>query len=724
MEPLKAEPVHPKWRNVHLRLIYREAEEFDVNKILRRYIALSSLHNLLLGQGPLVPSWLPVDGDTGDPEFWIEALTEVSDRSNEHLCSGAASSFHDSLEVRSRALCTSHALDHLRKKLSPDSCSKGNPVVNSNGKRPRSDTNGPPSRNPPSTGTASKLLDERNLPLEKWLNICDGTKTSWKDTHFEWNRMIRKYTAASTKSWDSLETNWPVQGLALSLGYFANIFKNLLGKCRSLISRLTKGRTESNNPPRPSYIGIVRRLGNSWPAAKNTEFESCILEVIGGFFREGAANELVGFMIELEQMIDGPTITVRNSEVRRQQARQLEEEQKENDIKQREELCRQAEENLGRESLALDDERDSIDMISAGLRKAQAICDERERILAVNEASFADRGGELEAREVSCAERVERAEESELRLQKKLEAYKEGQRLLLEGQRRVKKGDDNLARTKVAMERRDTSNTGREKGLNEKEQRLNSQEKKIVIHRTFITQKENAVGDRERLCITKEAELAMREEALGEGQATVASEIQDLETQRAALRQEQSLYLKANGVLKEREETLSKNQAEVLTERQGVEAQKLAFQRNVALHREKVNLLKTKSEELAKEMALLRHEQKDMAAARVASDHARSALRAEQATVSRKVEEVTTARKALEDEKTALRKGQTALSDEKKEAAVAKQALEDEKSALTAKQALFEGEKIAWRGKVGKTVQQMKQMQENMQDMQESLPPW
>ena len=217
MEPFKVESFDPRWRNVHLQSIYNEAEEFDVGQLLRKCITLSSLHKLLLGQEPFVPSWLAVDGDTKDPAFWIEVLTEASARPTEHICAGVAS-FHDLLEGQSQALCAWHALAHLRKNQNPDSHSEVNPTLDTNGKRPRCDTNGPPLGNPRSAGTSPKFPDKPKLTLKKWREICersDEEETSWKDIHAKWNQMMTMSKAAKPKSWDNLQRNWPSQGLAL-----------------------------------------------------------------------------------------------------------------------------------------------------------------------------------------------------------------------------------------------------------------------------------------------------------------------------------------------------------------------------------------------------------------------------------------------------------------------------------------------------------------------------
>ncbi|OAF60286.1 hypothetical protein VC83_03192 [Pseudogymnoascus destructans] len=580
MEPSKVESYDPKWRNVHLRSIYKEAEEYDVGPLLRKCITLSSLHNLLLGQDPFVPSWISVDGDTKNPEFWIETLTEVSARSREYICASSAS-FHDLLEGRSQELCTSHALAHLRKNMNLYSHSNGTP--NANGKRPRSDTNGPPLGSPQPTGSSPKILQKPKLTLKKWLEICNGSRTSWKDIHAEWNQMILRSKSAKIKSWDNLERNWEPQGLTLSLGYFTDITIKLARKCSSLISELSRGRIGSNNAPPPSYIPLVRGLDNLWPAAKNTEFERCIQEVVHGNFRPQATAQLLGYILELARIIKGSTITVprksqqaelKNAEaLSRRQARQFKEEQLEKDIKKREELCRQAEEDFGRDTLALDDERASVDMVSAKLREAQAMCDERESTLAANEAFCADREDALAAKEASCAkresalmvkevswtarngtlavkeasyevrqgtlaaneasyakrlrvlatkettftERWDRTAKAELELRKKLETYEANQKLLLEGQSRTKNGDDSHARDKAAMAKRETANMRREKNLAEREQRLDAQEKNIMSHRAWISMKGNAATDREKECATKEAEFKEREERYARG---------------------------------------------------------------------------------------------------------------------------------------------------------------------------------------------------------------
>ncbi|OBT47320.1 hypothetical protein VE00_02101 [Pseudogymnoascus sp. WSF 3629] len=676
MEPVKVESYDPRFRNVHLRSIYNEAKEYDVGRVLRLRMTLLSLHDLLLGQDPFVPTWLDVDGDTTDPEFWIETLTEASARSNAYIRANSGS-FHDLLEGQAEALCTSHALTQLHKKMNSDSHCDGTPTPNVNGKRPRSDTNGPPLGSPRPPGSSPEIPQKPKLPLQKWLGICDGTRTSWKDIHTKWNQMISLSKAAQRKSWDSLEKEWEPQGLTLSLGYFADINNKLLIKCRLLISELLKGRTESNDAP-PSYIRLVRGLCNLWPAAKNTKFEHCIEEVVYGNFRLEAADELLGYILELARLMKGSTITVHRKSQKdelkkaealcRQQARQLEREQREKDMKQREELCRQAEEKFGRDRLALDDERASLDMISAKLREAQAMCDEKECALTAKEASCADREQTLAAKEVSCAERdgaltvkeascaeregtlkvkeascaereaavtvneasyaerervlvtretlcTERlacTEKAELELRKKWKAYGANQKLLLEGQRRANNGDDSHARDKAAMTKRETANMRREKNLAERKQRLDSQEKNLMSHRAWISKKGDAATDREKVCATKEAEYKAKEEALCERQATVASERQELETQASALRQDQALYQKAEEALKAREEALCKGQATAASERQELETQTSAFRHDQALYQKGKEALKAREETQDKERAAVVTERREV----------------------------------------------------------------------------------------------------------------
>ena len=86
--------------------------------------------------------------------------------------------------------------------------------------------------------------------------------------------------------------------------------KKLNLKCMSLISKLLEGRSNSNDTPHPSYIRLVRGLDNLWPAAKNTEFERCIRDVVYGNFRPQATEELLGYILKLAQIIKGNTITV------------------------------------------------------------------------------------------------------------------------------------------------------------------------------------------------------------------------------------------------------------------------------------------------------------------------------------------------------------------------------------------------------------------------------
>ncbi|OBT79607.1 hypothetical protein VF21_01326 [Pseudogymnoascus sp. 05NY08] len=717
MEPSKVERYDSKWHNVHLQSIYKEAEEFDVGPILRKCITLSSLHNLLLGQDPFVPSWLAVDGNTKDPEFWIETLTEVSARSKEYICASAAS-FHDSLEGRAGALCTSHALSHLRKNMSPGSHHERILTPNANGKRPRSDTNGPPLGSPRCAGSSSKPLEEPRLTLNKWLGICDGTRTSWKDIHAEWNQMILRSKSTKLKSWDKLEINWEAQGLTLSLGYFADITAKLGLKCSLLISEFSKGRTKSNNAPPPSYIRLVRGLDNLWPADKNTEFERCIQAVVYGNFRPQATEQLLGYILELAQIIKGSTITVprksQQAELKktealcRRQARQLKEEQMEKEIKKREELCRQAEEDFGRDTLALDDERASVDMVSAKLREAQAMCDERESALtmkeassseredalaakeascakresaltvkevswaarngtlavkeasyeerqgtlAANEASYAERQRVLAAKETTCTERWGRTAKAELELRKKLDTYEANQKLLLEGQSRTKNGDDGHARDKAAMTKRETANLGKEKNLAERERRLDDQEKNLMSHRAWISKKGNAATDREKLCATKEAEFKAREEALCEGQATVASERQELEIQTSALRQEQALCQKAKDSLEAREKELCKGQATVASETQKLETQKSALRHDQALRQKARDELKAGKEAQDKE-------RKTIASERQKVEAKKWALREDQV-VYQKAKEKLKAREEAQD------KERAAIASEKK----------------------------------------------------------
>lgn len=760
MDPLKVETFDPRWRNVHLRSIYNEAEEYNVGRFLRRYITLSSLYNLLLGSEPFVPSWVALDGDTKDPAFWVETLTKYFAHSNEYICASAAS-FHDLLEVKSLALCTAHALAKLRKDLHHDSHNETNQTPNTNGKRPRPDTNGPPAGNPRSASTTPKDVGEPKLTLENWLKICDGTRTSWKDTHAEWNNMIRRSKAAKITSWENLKDNWEPQGLTLSLGYITDATQKFSTKCTKLISELSKGRPQSNNPP--SYIPIVRNLGNLWPAAKNTEFERCIQEVVNGNFRPQATEQLLGYIRELAQIIKGSTVIAvtwksREAELKkaellcRRQARQLQKEQREKEVKQREELCRQAEEDFGRDRLALDDERDWIDMASANIKDVQAECDERGRTLSAKEASYAEREGSLTAKEASCKEMEATTAKTKDELQKKLNTYVKNQKNLLEGQRRLKKGDDSLARRKAVMAKQDIVNTRLKNILAEKERELEVRETELTKRQAWMDKKGNASADSERQCATKEADLNAREEALRKEQSAVTSEQQELETQKSALRQEQALHQEADRVLKGREEELVKERGVVLREMQGVEAQKLA---DLALHRDREKTLKTDIEALAKERVEVLCDQKNMATERETIERKNWALRAEQAVISRKQEESATARKTLEDEKSALKAEQaalsrrqqeasttrktledekltltleqTTLSHEKEEATAAKEALKNEELKLRAKQALYEEEKMAWREQTRKIMEPMQEMHKNMnqmQGMQKAFSAW
>jgi hypothetical protein len=752
MEPSKVEPYDSRWSNVHLRSIYREAEEYDVGPLLRRCITLSSLHNLLLGQDPFVPSWIAVDGDPKNPEFWIETLTEVSARSNEYICAGAAP-FHDLLEGRSQALCTSHALAHLRKNLNLASHVNGTPNVN--GKRARSDTNAPPLGSPRRAGSSPKTLEKPKLTLKKWLEICDGSRTSWKDIHAEWNQMILRSKSAKIKSWDNLRRNWEPQGLTTSLGYFTDITIKLARKCSSLISELSKGRTKSDNAPPPSYIPLVRGLDNLWPAAKNTEFERYIEEVVHGSFRPQATAQLLGYILELARIIKGSTITVpqksQQAELKkaealgRRQARQLKEEQMEKDIKKREELCRLAEENFGRDTLALDDERASVDMVSAKLRESQAMCDERESTLtmkeassserrdalaakeascakresaltvkevswaarngtlavkeasyeerqgtlAANEASYAERQRVLATKETSCTERRTRIERAELGLRKKLETYEANQKLLLEGQRSASNGDDSHARDKAAMTKRETANMGREKNLAEREQRLDAQEKNLMSHRAWISKKGNAVTDREKVCATKEAEHKAKEEALCEKQATVASERQELETQASALRQDQALYQKSEEALKAREEALRKGQATVATERQKLDTQTSALRHDQALYQEDREALKAKKKTQDKERAAVVTERREVEVQKwalredeVVYQKAKEQLKAREEAQDKERAAIEKERKELDAQRSAFKQNLTLHREGKKTLKADSEALAQERAAV------------------------------------------
>ncbi|KFZ12931.1 hypothetical protein V501_03971 [Pseudogymnoascus sp. VKM F-4519 (FW-2642)] len=756
MKPSKVESSDPRLRNVHLRSIYREAEEYDVGPLLRKCITLSSLHNLLLGQDPFIPSWIAIDGDTKSPEFWIETLTEVSARSNDYICAGAAP-FHDLLEGRSQALCTSHALAHLRKNLNLDS--QINRAPNANGKRPRSDTNGPPLRSPQRTGPSPKALEKPRLTLRKWLEICDGSRTSWKNIHAEWNQMISRSKSAKIISWDNLEGSWELEGLTLSLGYFTDITIKLARKCSSLISELLKGRSKSNNTPPPSYIPLVRGLDDLWPAAKNTEFERCIQEVVHGNFRPQAIAQLLGYILELARIIKGSTITVprksQQAELKkaealgRRQARQLKEEQMEKDIKKREELCRQAEENFGRDTLALDDERASVDMVSAKLREAQAMCDERERTLAAKEAFCADRENALAAKEASCAkresastvkevswaarngtlavkeasyeerqgtlaaneasyaerqrvlatkettctERRSRIEKAELGLRKKLETFEANQKLLLEGQRSANNGDDSHARDKAAMTKRETANIRREKNLMEREQRLDAQEKNLMSHRAWISQKGNAATDREKVCATKEAEYKVREEALFEGQATVASERQELETQTSALRQNQALYQKAKEELKAREEALYKGQATVASERQELETQRSVLRHDQVLYQKAKEELKAREKAQDKERAAVVTERREVEVQKwalredeVVYQKAKGELKAREEAQHKERAAIASDRKIVDSQRSALKQDLTLHREGKKTMKANSEALAQERAALLCEQ--------------------------------------
>ncbi|KFY43204.1 hypothetical protein V495_04098 [Pseudogymnoascus sp. VKM F-4514 (FW-929)] len=677
MGALKAEPNDSRWGNVHLRSLYNEAEKFDIDALLRKCITLSSLHELLSGKEPFVPSWLPLDGDTKESAFWIEALTEISTCSNEDIGASVAS-IHDLLEGRSRALLASHALAQLRKTLNSDSQIDISPTPNINGKRPRIDSNGPVPTGPRSTsprgvGISRGAVDNPKLPLAKWLEICNGTKASWKDIHAEWNQMIFLSKSAKCKSWVNLEKNWEPQGLTLSLGYFTNMSNKLALKCSLMMCELSSGRPHANDATPPSYIKIVRGLDHLWPATKNSEFESCILEVVNGNFRPYATEELLGHILELARIIKGASITVHSKSQQaelkkaealcRRQARQLEDEQKEKEMTRREESLREAEEDFGRDRLALDDERASIDTASANLREAHDKCDERGRILA-KEASFADRDTALKEKETLCTEREMLVEEAKTRLQK----------LLLEEQSRAKKADEDHGKREAVMVERENDNSRREKEVTEREQKV-------------------------RVTLRKEADIKVREEALCKGEADI----------------------------KLREEALCKEVVELASDRDDLEAQQSKLIEELALSIEAKTVLEAGIKALAEKEATVVRREHDVEVASKAFEHRESALKEREAAESRKKQENATATKVLEDERSALRAELATLSSKKEEAATAKAALEGDRLALTAKQALFEEEKKAWREKIGKNAQQLKEVQEkmrDMQDMQKTLSTW
>lgn len=716
MEPLKIESFDPRVRNVHLRSLYKEAEEFDINSLLRKCITLSSLHNLLLGQEPFVPGWLALDGDTSDAAFWIETLTEVSTRSNEFIC-GEMASLQDLLEARSQALCTSHAVAQLRKNRDPSGHAGVNQAININGKRPRTDTNESLSGDARSANNSPKCSGKPKLTLRKWLDICDGNRTGWRDIHAEWNHMIIRSKTTKTVSWKNIGMIWDHQGLTLSLGYFTDVATKLRDKCSSLISELSKGQPSCSNAPHQIYIPIVRGLGNLWPDAKNTEFECCIREVVYGNFKPQAAEQLLGYILDLARISKGSTITVhrksREEELKRaealcrRKARQFEEEQKEKAMKQREELCRQVEEDFGRDRLALDDERASVDIASAKLKEAQEIYDERKRILAAKEASCSDREAALKAKEASlegrehvltgkeesCIERGARTKKTELELQEKLEAYESNQRLLLEGQRRLKKDEESHARNKAKIAKQDTANNAREKSLKKREGEVEVRDKNITSRQAWVEKKLNLAIDREKTCAAKEAGFTAREEALCKEQATVTSETQELEGQKSVLRQ---------------------GQTALASEGKELETQILGFKQDLALHREGKKTLKADSESIAKERSGLLREQKEMIAGKKAFEQEKLALRADQGALSRKQKEDAIARKTLENDVSALRKGQTALCREKEEVTVARVALEKEMSKLRAKQALYDEEKKAWRERMRNNMRQMEEMEKSL----------
>ncbi|KFY05454.1 hypothetical protein V492_08539 [Pseudogymnoascus sp. VKM F-4246] len=734
MEPVKAELCDSTWRNVHLLSLYKEAEEFDVGPLLRKNITVHSLHKLLLGQEPFVPSWLALDGDTEDPAFWIETLTVVSARSSEYLCADAAL-FHDSLSQRSQALITRHALNHMYKRLSTNGHGEVCQTPNINGKRPQSDKIGPPLKSPRSANKSPKspkFPEEPKLKLKKWLEICDGSRTGWgetgwRDTHAEWNHMIQRSKAAKIKSWDNLERSWECQGLALSLGYFSSMTDKHVFKCSSLISELSKRRSNSDNASGSSYIPIVRGLGDLWPAAKNAEFESCIRDVIYGNFKQ-RTEQLLGYLLELARIMKESTITVC-----RRNARQLQEEQKETEMKNREERCRRAEEDFGRDRLELDDERASMDMARAKLREAQELFnkkvlalgvvatdfEEREGDLAERELSCKERDDALTAKEASCTERSAHTANAAAELQTKLEAYEKNQRLLVEGQREANEGKKRHAKNLATIARRDAASISKEKELKEREAKLEAQEKSVKEKekkadaqeksardlRAWVDNRWTATLDRESLCTSKEVGFDEREVTLRKEKEAVASDKKELETQKSALKQEQAevasgrqkiqtqtsdlkreqaRHMEAKVALKAREDNLSKEQAAVVSEKKGLNAQKAVFRQDVAAHREGEKKLKADSEELAQERERISYVKKHYTAAKKELECEKTEVKALKVALSNKQNEAVAAKKALEDEKAALKADRDTVSRKLTEVAAARKALEDEKSALEA----------------------------------------
>ncbi|KFY35121.1 hypothetical protein V494_06186 [Pseudogymnoascus sp. VKM F-4513 (FW-928)] len=748
MEPVKAELCDSTWRNVHLLSLYKEAEEFDVGPLLRKNITVQSLQKLLSGQEPFVPSWLALDGDTEDPEFWIETLSVVSARSSEYLCADAAL-FHDSLSQRSQALITRHALNHMYKRLSTNGHGEVCQTPNINGKRPQSGTIGPPFKSPRSANKSPKppkFPEEPKLKLKKWLQICDGSRTGWgetgwRDTHAEWNHMIQRSKAAKIKSWDNLERSWECQGLTLSLGYFSSMTDKHVRKCSSLISELSKGRSNSDDASGSSYIPIVRGLGDLWPAAKNAEFESCIRDVIYGNFKQ-RTEQLLGYLLELARIIKESTITVC-----RRNARQLQQEQKETEMKNREERCRRAEEDFGRDRLALDDERASMDMARAKLRETQELFDEKVLALGTVATDFEEREGDLAERELSCKEKEDALTAKEAsctergahtanaaaELQTKLEAYENNQRLLVEGQREANEGKKRHAKNMVTIARRDAASISKEKELKEREAKLEAQEKRVKEKeekadaqeksandlRAWVDNRWTATLDRERLCTSKEVgfderEAALRKEkeasrkekealrkekaavssdrkdlgtkisTLKQEQAEVASRRQKIETQTSDLKREQARHKEAKVALEAREENLSKEQAALVSEKKGLNAEKAVFRQDVAARREGEKKLKADSEELAQERERIAYVKKHYTAAKKELECEKTEVKALKVALSNKHNEVAATKKALEDEKAALKADRDTVSRKLTSAAAARKALEDEKSALKA----------------------------------------
>ncbi|KFX87788.1 hypothetical protein O988_09290 [Pseudogymnoascus sp. VKM F-3808] len=357
---------------------------------------------------------------------------------------------------------------------------------------------------------------------------------------------------------ENLKEYWKELALTFALGHMVNITKHITSECRLLID-------ESSRASYISCVPIIRELHESWPVEKNSGLEDCITKILLDRFGSQEAEQLVAYALDLNKLAEDNTIFVRLSSQQelpaslRHRKRQLQLEQRENDVTQREESTRKAEDDLKQNNLdyetkveALNNDRALNELASTRVEEARKGLDERERMLRAHEASFGER---LAAEEIMFTARETEIERIERTLDERLKTYNENQKLLLKNQRRVDRADESHARLKAEMDKRRTENDRLKKKLDFREDQVNNDAKSNAAYNISIKKRENIVISWENRCATEEAKLKSRGDALRNDEVKVANYKKEAIAEKKALENDR-LVLSAKRALFENEKTV------------------------------------------------------------------------------------------------------------------------------------------------------------------------